>query len=251
VQARCLRSQGSGKRISEADLTLVPKFKTMRCMAVVLIPVKDPGRAKQRLRGLFSQAERTEMAWAMLADLAVAVREATRPEAVFVVTSSEAVVAFACRQTWKVLREPNQLSESTSVDWASGELKRRGITQVLRLPGDVPLVRPEDVDDVIEAGQGGQCCVIVPSRDGMGTNALLRTPPDAFPSRFGPDSFRLHNREAASCGLSLLTLWNERMALDIDEPDDLATFLKRHPSGRTLDFLTSIGTRSRLENATA
>ena len=220
-------------------------------MAVVLIPVKDPGQAKQRLRRLLTQGERTELAWAMLADLATALAEAERAEAVFVVTSSVPVGRFARRESWDLLKEEGQLSESTSVDWASVELKRRGFSRVLRLPGDVPLVQAADIDEVIDAAQSGQTSVIVPSRDGTGTNALLRTPPDAFPSRFGPGSFRLHNQEAGSRGLSLVTVANERMALDIDEPDDLVAFLDRCLCGRTLDFLTSIGARSRLENATA
>lgn len=221
------------------------------CMAVLLIPVKDPGCAKQRLSGLLNQRQRTELAWAMLEDLATALAQAERPEAIFVVTSSDAVAAFARRQRWDLLREENQSSESSSVDWASGELKRRGIGQVLRLPGDVPLVRAMDIDAVIHAGDFGQCCAIVPSRDGTGTNALLRTPPDAFPSRFGPGSFELHHQEAGLRQVRLLTLLNDRIALDIDEPDDLAEFLKRCSSGRTRDLLNSIAGSSTLENASA
>ncbi len=44
--------------------------------------------------------------------------------------------------------------------------------------------------------------VIVPSHDGTGTNALLRSPPDLFPSHFGPESFALHLKEAE-------TAWRE------------------------------------------
>jgi 2-phospho-L-lactate guanylyltransferase len=161
------------------------------------------------------------------------------------------VETFARHESWDVVPEQSQSSESSSIDWASVELKRRGISQVLRLPGDIPLVQPADIDDVIEAGQCGPSSVIVPSRDGTGTNALLRTPPDAFPSRFGPDSFRLHHHEAGSRALSLVTLVRERIALDIDEPDDIAAFLDRCSSGRTRDLFTSIGARSRLENARA
>ncbi|RPJ85826.1 MAG: 2-phospho-L-lactate guanylyltransferase [Acidobacteria bacterium] len=223
----------------------------MRCMAAVLIPVKDPGHAKQRLRGELTQRERTELTWAKLTDLASAVRRAKRPDAVFVVTSSPRVEAFAHEQGWDLLTEETQLSESSSIDWASGELKRRGIGHVFRLPGDIPLVQPSDIDEVIEIGYSEQSSVIVPSRDGTGTNGLLRTPPDAFPSRFGPDSFRLHHQEAGSRRLPLLTLPNERLGLDIDDPEDLTVFLDRSVSGHTLDFLVSIGARRRLENATA
>ncbi len=215
-------------------------------MAVVLIPIKDPGHAKQRLRGLLTQDERTQLAWAMLADLAAAVSRAKLPEAVFVVSSSASVESFIRQHGWELLREEHQLSESFSVDWASAGLKKRGFNEVLRLPGDTPLIDPGDIDQVIETGLVAQSSVIVPSRDGTGTNALLRTPPDAFPSRFGPDSFRLHHEEARSRHLGLVTHSNERLAVDIDDPDDLYAFLERPLCGHTLSFLKSIGARSRL-----
>lgn len=231
------------------DLTLPSKSHTMRTMAVVLIPVKDAGRAKQRLRAVLTQDERTQLAWAMLTDVAAALAQARCPEAVFVVTSSTTVDSFARRQGWELLKEEIQLAESSSVDWAAAELKHRGISQVLRLPGDVPLIEPGDIDDVIEAGLRDRSCVIVPSRDGTGTNALLRSPPDAFPSRFGPDSYRLHHEEAGFRGVPLVTLPNERIAMDVDDPGDLAALLDRCSSGKTLDFLTSIRARDRLVNA--
>lgn len=232
-------------------MTLPAEFHTLRRVAVVLIPVKASGHAKQRLSALLSQAERTQLAWAMLCDLSRALERAVLPRAVFVVTSSTPVERFARRQGWDVLREKSQSSESSSVDWGCAQLKARGFGQVLRLPGDIPLVTGSDVDSVIEAGLAAGSSVIVPSLDGTGTNALLRTPPDAFPSRFGPGSFHLHQEEAASRGVPLLTLPNEHMALDIDVPDDLLAFLNRSAPCRTLDFLVSIGVRSRLEDATA
>lgn len=216
-------------------------------MAVVLIPVKDPGHAKQRLRAVLSQDERTELAWAMLADVAAAVTRAKNLQAVFVVTSSSRVEAFARSYEWNLLREENQFSESESVDWASAELRKQGINEVLRLPGDIPLVESTDIDRVLEAGVGTESCVIVPSRDGTGTNALLRTPPDAFPSRFGPDSFRLHHQEAGFRRVPLLAVPNERIGLDIDEPEDLAAFFERSVGGYTLDLLNSIGAKRRLD----
>ena len=36
------------------------------------------------------------------------------------------------------------------------------------------------------------------SLEGTGTNALLRTPPDLFPSRFGPNSLALHRADGAA-----------------------------------------------------
>jgi len=64
--------------------------------------------------------------------------------------------------------------------------------------------------------------ILVPSRDGTGTNAILRRPPDIFPSQFGPGSFARHLAAARAAGISWRILENPRIALDLDDPDDLA-----------------------------
>jgi len=220
-------------------------------MGVVLLPVKDPRRAKQRLSGLLSPEERYQLAWAMLSDVVSAVRGAKCVSAVFVVTCSPQVQAFARSQGFQVLIEQHQQSESSSVDWGSSLLKKQGVVEVLRLPGDLPLVKSRDIDKIFEAARAERGSVIVPSRDGTGTNALLRIPPDCFPSRFGPGSFRLHLNEAAKNGIRLCTVKNARIAVDVDEPDDLLVFLEQSSSGQTRQLLTSIDLRSRLHNAPA
>jgi 2-phospho-L-lactate guanylyltransferase (CobY/MobA/RfbA family) len=66
---------------------------------------------------------------------------------------------------------------------------------------------------------------LVPSHDRLGTNALLLAPPDIIKLRFGYDSFTFHMSQLSSAGLPLRFFENERIALDIDEPDDLTRFL--------------------------
>jgi 2-phospho-L-lactate guanylyltransferase (CobY/MobA/RfbA family) len=55
-------------------------------MKVVLLPLKDPAHAKQRLAGHLTPKERQELAWAMLEDVTRAVGAAITPDQVVVVT---------------------------------------------------------------------------------------------------------------------------------------------------------------------
>jgi 2-phospho-L-lactate guanylyltransferase len=220
-------------------------------MRAALLPVKDPCRAKQRLVGFLDEKERFELVWAMLRDVAQALCGAWRADRIVVVTRDPGVRMFAASLGWDCLAESEQVSESASVDWASAELKRRGVTAVLRLPGDVPLVTSSDIDALLSVELTLPAAVIVPSRGGRGTNALLRTPPDAFPSRFGPNSFRLHEQEAGRAGVSLVKVSNERLALDIDEPRDLARFLRKRSAGATAEFLRSLDLEARFERVSA
>ncbi len=208
-------------------------------MRALLIPVKDLRAAKQRLAPLLSPQERFELAEAMMDDVFAAVRAVRAAERIFVVTSYEPAIARAERHGWTVLRESLQISESDSVDEASRECESRGVTALLRLPIDVPLVTAGDIDEVFAAAEAAPCAVLVPSRDSTGTNALFRAHPTLFPSHFGPGSFAKHLAEARAAGARIRTLRNPRLELDVDDPQDLSALLADAPrdtaTGRWLD----------------
>ncbi len=206
-------------------------------MKVVLLPLKDPTHAKQRLAGHLTPKERQELAWAMLEDVTHAVGAAITPDQVVVVTRG--YPAWLAEQSnWQVIEENQQISESHSVDYSSRLLQQRGASVVLRLPTDIPLLEPEDVDTLLNLKLGARSAVIIPSRDGKGTNALLRTPPDAFPSRFGDKSLALHQEEARRRRVELKILMNPRIAFDLDEFSDLLRFMQLENETRTAQVLS-------------
>ncbi len=176
----------------------------------------------------------------MLFDVARSIRN-SKAAHVFMVSNDPWALAYARRQGWGVLVEAAQTSESVSIDWASSRLRQTGFTHALRLPADLPLITPEDVNSLLSCGIGTPGAMIVPSRDGSGTNALLRSPPDLFPSRFGPDSFRLHWEEASRGGVLPKVVKNQRVAIDLDEPSDLDLFLRQGSGTYTHRVLTEMG----------
>src|SRR5467141_617991 len=190
-------------------------------MRALLLPIKDLRQAKQRLAPLLNPEERFALAQAMLADTIRAVRGVRRAGRIFVVTNYIPAMETAEANGWQLLREEQQISESVSVDAASRLCAERGITALLRLPLDVPLVQASDIDELFEVDSAAPALVIVPSRDGTGTNAILRTPPALFPSHFGPHSFVRHLAEAEACGVRAHVFRNPRLELDIDELEDL------------------------------
>ena len=195
-------------------------------MNALLIPIKDPARSKTRLSELLSAEERARLAWAMFEDVCRAVAACSRADRVVIVTSFESAISRARASGWDVLIEESQISESASVDWASRKLAESGFDAVMRLPADIPAVRAEDIDALLAIDLARPGVALVPSREGTGTNAIIRTPPDLFPSQFGPDSLRLHKQEAARVGVESLVVENARIALDIDEPSDIELLLE-------------------------
>jgi 2-phospho-L-lactate guanylyltransferase len=212
--------------------------------SVILVPVKDMAKAKSRMSPLLNAAERAALACALLEDLIRALRPIPLPVAV--ATNSARAAARVRTLGWEVFQEEGQISESSSVDAASKRLAGNGFDAVLRLPADLPLLRTEDVAVLLSQPLPSPSAVMVPSRDRMGTNALLRNPPDVFPSRFGRNSFAEHIREAQAAGAHLRIVENPRIALDLDDPADIAHFLAQPAAGATYRVLLKFRVKERL-----
>lgn len=200
-------------------------------MRALLLPVKDLRNAKNRLAGIFTPEERFELARAMLSDTIRAIQRVRNAEKIFVITNYRPVLDAAEENGWEILREDRQVSESDSVDAASRLCEQRGVRALLRIPLDLPLIQPEDIDELLSIDCPAPAMAIVPSRDGTGTNALLRTPPTLFPSHFGEGSFAKHVAEAKNAGARISFRRNPRLEMDVDDESDLRALLEHDLSG--------------------
>jgi len=215
-------------------------------MRALLLPVKDLNNAKKRLVGVLTPEERFGLAEAMLADTIRAVRGVELAEKIFVATNYEPAIRIAQENGWQVLREEQQISESDSVDTASRICEDRGVTALLRLPLDVPLVQASDIDELLAVQCEAPALVIVPSRDGLGTNAILRMPPSLFPSHFGKGSYVKHVGQAERVGARVILRRNTRLEMDVDDEADLRMLLKNDLSGTvTGSWLRESGVEAR------
>jgi 2-phospho-L-lactate/phosphoenolpyruvate guanylyltransferase len=189
-------------------------------MKAILVPIKEFRHSKKRLAAHFPADARAELAEALCEDFFATIAALRGGTRIFVVSAEPRALALARAREWETIVETAQLSESQSVDAASRHCAALGITHLLRLPIDIPLVEPADIEAILTEIEPAPSTILVPSRDGTGTNALLRSPPDLFPSHFGPDSFAEHLKEAKRSGARVKIIENPRLALDIDEYKD-------------------------------
>lgn len=190
-------------------------------MRYLLIPIKDLTNAKQRLAPVLSGPERIILATRMMERTLNEAAQVERADRVAIVTTYPPAIALATSLGMEVIQEERQVSESESVDRGSRELIRRGASAVLRIPIDLPLLTARDIDSILAEDGDGPLAVLVPSRDGNGTNAILRHPPDLFPSSFGPNSLARHLAAAAATTAPCRIIENPNIALDLDDPADL------------------------------
>jgi 2-phospho-L-lactate guanylyltransferase (CobY/MobA/RfbA family) len=128
----------------------------------VLLPVKDLRDAKKRLASLLEPEQRFALANAMLADTVRALKGVRLASTIFVVTNYPPAIRTALENGWRVIREDQQISESVSVDAASRYCASQGVTSLLRLPLDVPLVQAghrRTAGRRMRGSSGGDCHV--------------------------------------------------------------------------------------------
>ncbi|MGD9697374.1 MAG: 2-phospho-L-lactate guanylyltransferase [Thermoleophilia bacterium] len=196
-----------------------------------VIPVKPLPGALGRLAGRLDAPRRRLLQEAMLGDVLSACAAAEGLGEVIVVTADPDVAALVRAGGARVVRDhdpPRGMNAAVVVGLVAAA--DAGADAALVLTADLPLAGAADIEAVLRAAPGASSAVLVPSRDGTGTNAMLLTPPGALRPELGPHSLRRHLAQAARRGLTVRRLDVPGLALDIDTPQDLAALVA---SGRS------------------
>jgi 2-phospho-L-lactate guanylyltransferase len=207
-------------------------------MKTVLLPVKDFRNAKQRLASAFDTTVRENLARVMVTDVLDAVSKSTIPERVVVFTSSTEVAHMAGEFGFEVIIETVVNGHSAAVNLMVEELSMNA-TQIFSIAGDLPKLRAEEIDFVMN--NAIEPITVLPSRDGTGTNGILFLPPASIQMEYGEGSFSRHMSKASAAGHRAQVLNIPGIAFDIDTPEDVQAFLDNGPhDGRTWRYLKSL-----------
>lgn len=191
-----------------------------------VVPVKDTASAKQRLAPAVPPALRQALALAMLEDVLAALSEAPGLLRRLLVTIDPEATRLAAHYGFDCVTDGAEDGHTGAVMAAARQLAVEGIGGMLTLPGDVPLVTSDEIAQLIAAHRPAPSFTIAPSHDEKGSNAILMSPPDAVPLRFGEDSFFPHLAAAEMHGIAPTVVRLPGIALDIDNPADLLHFAR-------------------------
>ena len=115
-------------------------------MQYALVPVKDLTQAKERLSPLLSPAERYALAAAMLDDVLGALRQTSALERIALVTRDPHALSLAAQWGFEVVEEEPGGDLTAAVESGVKVCRERGASSLAVIPGDIPLLRAEDVD---------------------------------------------------------------------------------------------------------
>lgn len=218
---------------------------------IAILPMKAFAAAKRRLAPELPGAERAELAAAMLDDVAAALEQAGRLDAIAVVTADADVRSALADRPIELVEDRARSGQSAAALAGVEHALARGHDRALLVPGDTPLLRPEAVDAMLDRAERdpGEL-LIVPDRHATGTNALLIAPPHRFEPAFGPGSLARHRARAAAAGLRHRVEVVDGLDLDVDAPEDLAELRRRltaapEAAPRTRAVLAALGADAR------
>jgi 2-phospho-L-lactate guanylyltransferase len=203
---------------------------------VILVPVKNLSAAKQRLAAVLDQPARTELAQAMLHDVAATLAAWTRRPACALVTSDPFAVELARQYDFEIIPDPANPGETGAIEMATRLCVARGIDSTLVIPADIPLIRASELEEILRQAPA-EGSVLAPAADCRGTNAAFRRPADLFPLCFGNDSFKPHLAAAQATGKPCIVLHLPGIVVDVDNPKDLQRLLAHPGETRTQSLL--------------
>lgn len=186
----------------------------------IVVPF-SAARPKTRLGEVLTRPERREFAAAMLADVLAALDGVDRDLDVTVLATGPVDVDAS------VVVDDRPLTTAVN--------DRLDAVPTAAVMADLALATPDALADLLDSTAD----LAIAAGLGGGTNAFLVRDP-AFHVDYHGASYRDHLEIAAEAGLSVREVDSRRLAVDIDEPDDLAELLL-HGDGAARDWLVDAG----------
>lgn len=187
-----------------------------------VVPVKSLDHGKRRLAGALPGHERRRLIETMLEDVVATLNAVSSITVVSVLTDARSLVPQGCVE----IEDPG-LGLNAALARAARIVAAAGASTMLILPADLPFVTVEDIQALIDAASDN-AIVLAPDAEGVGTNALLISPPGLLEPHFGVSSSAAHIASARALGAQVCLLHRHGLARDIDEPQHLQTLIEAH-----------------------
>lgn len=192
----------------------------------MIVPHRGLEAAKTRLAPVLSPTERVDLARRLLLHVIEVALATIDIDGDVMVISPDVALASVVGPAGATLVVQDGLGLNAGLDQARAAAVRDRVETLVVLHGDIPNLRAADVRSLVAALPRPVGVAIAPDRAGTGTNALVLSPPDAIPFRFGVGSFALHCTEAAERDIPLVAVDRAGLAFDLDTPADLMRWLE-------------------------
>lgn len=127
----------------------------------------------------------------------------------------------------RTIQETRNTEINNALRKATQAIMASNASKLLIVPADLPLILPEDIAGLLCKSNYEEEIIISPDNKLCGTNALFVNPIGILDYDFGLWSFRKHIEQAQRKKIHVEIYNNERIAFDLDLPEDLE-FLRKN-----------------------
>jgi len=185
----------------------------------VIIPVKTFSKAKSRLD--LDNDVKEELCKIMFEEVLHTISISNTIDSIVVVTKDPKVVDIAKKFDTVIIDDDDESGVNHAVSLADKYLITKNFDASIVFPQDIPFMKTQDIDFLLQFFCSPKCALIVPSRKFDGTNALLRLPIDLMDTHYDEDSYKIHLQTGKEKTENTSLVFVKRIMMDIDGLDDL------------------------------
>ena len=191
-----------------------------------IIPVKTFSNAKTRLQ---LPPEKVEaLCKIMLEEILQVLSISPKIEKIIMVTKEEKAIEIGGKFNVITIIDEKEESVNQAVALADKYLLENDFNASVVFPQDIPYIKTQDIDFMLNYQMHPNFAIIVPSRKFDGTNALVRMPVDLMKTHYDDDSYRNHMSTAKEHTLNVAMVFVKRIMLDVDDEEDLKILLEQN-----------------------
>ena len=191
-----------------------------------IIPVKTFSKAKTRLDLSPQQVE--ELCKVMLEEILQTLSISPQIEKIILVTKEEKAIEIGKKFNTIVIIDEKEESVNNAVSLADKYLLENNFDVSIVFPQDIPFIKTQDIDFMLNYKMHPNFAIIVPSRRFDGTNALVRMPVDLMKTHYDEDSYKIHMNTAKNHTLNVAMVFVKRIMWDVDNMEDLKFLLEQN-----------------------
>ncbi len=191
-----------------------------------IIPVKTFSNAKTRLD--LSQHQKEDLCKVMLEEILHIISISPQIEKTIIVTKEEKAIEIGKKFNVIIIIDEKEESVNSAVALADKYLLENDFHASIVFPQDIPYIKTQDIDFMLNYKMHPNFAIIVPSRRFDGTNALVRMPIDLMKTHYDEDSYKIHMSTAKEHTLNVAMVFVKRIMWDVDNDEDLEFLLEQN-----------------------
>jgi 2-phospho-L-lactate/phosphoenolpyruvate guanylyltransferase len=191
-----------------------------------IIPVKTFSNAKTRLDLSTQKVE--DLCKIMLEEILQTVSISPQIEKTIIVTKEEKAIEIGKKFNAVIIIDEKEESVNSAVALADKYLLENGFDASIVFPQDIPYIKTQDIDFMLNYIAPPNFAIIIPSRRFDGTNALVRMPTDLMKTHYDEDSYKIHMNTAKEYTLNVAMVFVKRIMWDVDNKEDLEFLLEQN-----------------------